>query len=90
MVATWLSNVNTFGFEIVFPNPNDSSAVISAFNTAEPVFFNIPIPLVAPVAAKSVNWSEVDCKAPVVLDIELPAVLPSPPVIPPKFLPFLR
>ena len=48
-----MSNVNTFGFEIVFPNPNDSSAVISAFNTAEPVFFNIPIPLVLPAAEKS-------------------------------------
>tara|TARA_A200000159_G_C6999957_1_gene205231 strand:- start:153 stop:263 length:111 start_codon:yes stop_codon:yes gene_type:complete len=34
--------------------PIFSKAVISAFKTAEPVFFNIPIPLVAPVAAKFV------------------------------------
>ena len=52
-----MSNVNTFGFEIVFPIPCDSSAVISAFKTAEPVFFNIPIPLVLPAAVKSVILS---------------------------------
>ena len=47
MVATWLSKVKIFGFDIVFPKPWISSAVISVFNTAEPVLLNIPIPLVA-------------------------------------------
>ena len=87
MVATWLSNVNTFGFEIVFPNPNDSSAVISAFNTAEPVFFNIPIPLVAPAAPKSVMLS-VAAPKPAVPEF----IGPSPvlaPWTPPMILPFL-
>ena len=55
--ANWLSKVNTFGLEIVLPNPIDSNAVISAFNTPLPVLFNIPIPLVAPVAAKFVRLS---------------------------------
>ena len=54
-VANWLSKVNTLGFDIVFPNPKLSKAVISAFKTALPVLLNIPIPLVAPVAAKLVN-----------------------------------
>ena len=43
IVATWLSKVKTFGFEIVFPKPRDSSAWISAFKTADPVLFKIPI-----------------------------------------------
>ena len=37
---------------MIFPNPKLSKAVISAFNTADPVFLKIPIPLVAPVALK--------------------------------------
>ena len=52
-----MSNVNTLGFEIVLPRPIDSNAVISAFKTALPVLLNIPIPLVAPVAAKLVKLS---------------------------------
>ena len=44
-VADWLSNVNTLGFDIVFPNPKLSNAVISAFKTALPVLLNIPIHL---------------------------------------------
>ena len=49
--------MNTLGFEIVLPSPMDSNAVISAFKTPVPVLFNIPIPLVAPVAAKLVRLS---------------------------------
>ena len=52
-----MSKVNTLGFEIVLPKPWDSKAVISAFNTADPVFFKIPIPLVAPAAENSVILS---------------------------------
>ena len=61
IVATWLSNVKTFGLDIVFPSPKDSKAWISAFKTAEPVLFKIPIPLVAPAAlvVKSVTVSAV-------------------------------
>jgi len=49
--------VNTFGFEIVSTIPVFSKAVISAFNTADPVLFNTPIPLVAPIAGKFVKLS---------------------------------
>ena len=47
-----MSKVNNFGLETVLPRPWDSSASSSNFNTAEPVFLNIPIPLVAPAVPK--------------------------------------
>ena len=75
IVATWLSKVNIFGFEIVFPKPNISRAVISVFNTAEPVFRNIPMPLVAPAAVKSVKLSVVDDKPAVAAPIPASPVL---------------
>ena len=49
--------MNTFGFEIVFPMPIDSKAVISAFKTPVVVLLKIPIPLVAPAAGKLVKES---------------------------------
>ena len=64
-----------FGFDIVFPKPWISSAVISVFNTAEPVLLNIPIPLVAPAAVKSVKLSVVEAK-PAVAD-----PIPAAPVL---------
>ena len=50
---------------MVLPNPKDSNACISAFKTADPVLFKIPIPLVAPAAfaVKSVIVSAVVPKA---------------------------
>ena len=48
-----------------------SNAVISAFNTPEPVLLNIPIPLVAPVTGKFDSVSE-----------ELPSPAPSPGTVP--------
>jgi hypothetical protein len=47
IVAVWLSRENIFGLEIILDKPCFSKASNSTFNTAEPVFFNIPIPLVA-------------------------------------------
>ena len=84
-----MSKVNTFGFEIVLPNPKVSSAVISAFNTPLPVLLNIPIPLVAPVAAKFVKLSVAE-PSPATVSKSVPDALPVlPPVIPPVTLPFL-
>ena len=71
-----MSIVNTFGFEIVFPNPRLSSAVISAFKTPVPVLLKIPIPLVAPVAAKSVRLSVADPKLATVFR-SVPSALPE-------------
>ena len=89
-VADWLSIVNTFGFEIVFPNPRLSSAVISAFKTPVPVLLKIPIPLVAPVAAKSVRLSDADPTLATVFR-SIPSALPElVPCAPPILLPPLK
>ena len=84
IVATWLSNVNTFGLDIVLPSPKDSKAWISAFKTAEPVLFKIPIPLVAPAAfvVKSVIESAVPPNAALVVEIAELAVELAP-IVPP-------
>ena len=76
-----MSNVNTFGLEIVRPKPLASSAVISAFNTADPVFFNIPIPLVAFCEPKFVILSNPPPNTAVVEAI--PAVPELVPINPP-------
>ena len=74
---------------MVLPNPIDSNAVISAFNTPLPVLLNIPIPLVAPVAAKFVRLSVADPKSATV-PTSVPGSWPEhPPVKPPATLPFL-
>ena len=76
-----------FGLDIVFPIPNDSSAVISAFNIAEPVPLIIPIPLVLPAAVKSVKLSvpEDSCA----VEEPMPASPVLEPCTPPIILPFL-
>ena len=50
--AVWLSKENSFGLEIVLLSPSFSKASSCNFNTADPVFLNIPIPLEAPTALK--------------------------------------
>ena len=82
-----MSKVKTFGLDIVFPKPKDSKAVISAFNTADPVCLIIPIPLVAPIAGKFDKASDALPKAAVELLNASLAVLE--PARPPARLPFL-
>ena len=66
-----------------------SRAVISAFKTPEPVLLKIPIPLVAPVAAKFVRLSVAAPRSETV-PISVPGVAPElPPVIPPTIYWFL-
>ena len=57
---------------MVLAKPILSKAVISAFNTADPVCFKIPIPLVAPPAGKFVIESFSVPKAPTLLVILAP------------------
>ena len=68
--------MKTFGLEIVLPNPILSSAVISAFKTPVPVLLKIPIPLDAPVAAKSVKLSVADPRLATVFK-SVPSALPE-------------
>ena len=70
------------GLDIVFPRPCNSNACISAFKTAVPVLFNIPIPLVAPAAdeVKSVTDPSPPARLPVVVPVSythltLPTIL---------------
>ena len=75
---------------MVLPNPIVSKAVISAFKTPEPVLLNIPIPLVAPVAAKLVILSVADPMFATSFK-SVPSALPElAPEIPPTLLPPLK
>ena len=95
MLAWWLSNVNSFGLDTVFDKPWDSKKSSSSFKTAEPVFFNIPIPLVEAEDPKFTKLSVPAplVKAPVESDIAAPVpdVAPTllPPCVPPTLIPFL-
>ena len=73
---------------MVLPLPKTSKAVISAFNVADPVCLKIPIPLVAPTAAKSVKAS---VALPIAADeapVPVEVILLEP--VPPILLPFLE
>ena len=83
ILAIWLSNVKTLGLDIVFPRPSFSKACISAFKTADPVLFNIPIPLVAPIADEV---KSVSCPSPPEIVPRVGVIGPSvaaPPIVPP-------
>ena len=75
--------MNTLGFDIVLPKPSVSKAVISAFKTADPVLFKIPIPLVAPAATPVKSVKESDAPPNAALDVPIALLAVVPPVIPP-------
>ena len=71
--------------DIIFPNPKLSKAVISAFNTADPVCLKIPIPLVAPIAGKL----EITLLPSKPICVDPKSVVTALPMAPPALLPFL-
>ena len=84
-----MSNVNTFGFDIVLPIPMLSKAVISALRTPDPVLLNIPIPLDAPVTGKLAILS-VAAPKPAAVSKSVPNALPLlVPAVPPEMFPLL-
>ena len=86
-----MSNVNNLGLDTVFDKPWDSKKSSSTFKTAEPVFFNIPIPLVAAADPKFTKLSVPApvVKAPVESDNAAPVPDAAPTLLPPWVPPIL-
>ena len=83
-------NVNTLGEDRISFKPNDCKASNSTLRAAVPKVFIIPIPLVAPVAAKSVRLSDADPTLATVFR-SIPSALPElVPCAPPILLPPLK